>query len=153
MQSIYFYTAFTEDPPINSFIHWKKLSQGKCFLDFADSTSIWRIRPRDKFIYAATAKPFSSIFMCYILRSCFINEWVSALCHYSFLEGIREKSKALKKNTNLTHWMSLLNECEKRKHSPKIVHELIASKFKRIVVINLSILNWFAWSSTTFNFY
>ena len=124
--------AFTKHPlknhVINSLIHWEKLSRGKCFLDFADSSSIWRIRSHDKLIYATTVKTSSVNLLCYLLRTSFISKWVSVLLHYSFLKSIREKWKALKKYANLTHWMPLSKGCETRKHSTKIFYEIIVSK-------------------------
>ena len=54
--------AFTQHPLKNPlkypFIHLEKYSRAKCFLDFSNSTSVWRIRSRDKFIYAATPKTY-----------------------------------------------------------------------------------------------
>ena len=134
----WFYTASTEKSSKNSFIRWEKYSQAKCFLDFTNSTSIWRIRYRDKFIYAATAKTYSSNLFCYLLRTLLISGLLSVFFHYSFLKSICKKSKALTKYTRLTQWMPLLNECEKRKHSTKIFHEIIISKLWE------NRCNWFA---------
>ena len=113
---------------INPFIYREKFSHGKCFLDFPNSTSFWRIRSGDKFIYATIAKTYPGSLLCFLVRTCFISGWVSVLFNHSFLKSIREKSKALKNYTSLTHWMSPLNECEKIKHSTKILHEIIISK-------------------------
>ena len=126
--------AFTqhplENPIINSFIHWEKFSLEKCFLEFADSTSIWRIRFHGKFIYAPTAKTSPGNLLCYLLRTWFVSGWVSVLFHYSFCGKYSSNIKSVEKYTSLTNWMSLLYEYETRKHSTKIFHEIIIFKLQ-----------------------
>ena len=80
----WFYIASTENPLINPIVHWGNIFRGKkCFLDYADSSSIGS---RDKFFYAATAKTSPGNLLSYLIRTCFTSGWVSVLFHCSFFE-------------------------------------------------------------------
>ena len=93
----FFCTAPTEES-FHKFIHsLGKVFEGKIFLDFTHFSSIWRIRSRDKFIYAAASKTSPGNLLCYLLRTCFISGRVSVFFHYSFFEKYSWKIKSLEK--------------------------------------------------------
>ena len=97
----WFYSASTENTLINPFIHWRKTFQeNKCFLDYADSSSVGS---RNKFVSAVTAKTSPSNLLCYLLRTCSVSGWVSVLSH--FLKNICKNQKPWKST-----WAKLI-EC------------------------------------------
>ena len=92
-------------------IHWKSSDKSihsleknfpgeKCFLDYADSSSVGS---RNKFVSAATAKTSPGNLLCYLLRTCSVSGWVSVLSH--FLKNIRKNQKPWKST-----WAKLI-EC------------------------------------------
>ena len=134
--------AFTEEPlknpAINSFINWEKFRGENVFLI---SRILLQFEESDPVINSSMQQPqkrFLVIYCATYLKPALLVDRL--VCYFTtyFFKSIREKSKALKKHTSLTHWMSLLNECEKRKHSTKMFHEIIISKLRE------NRCNWFA---------
>ena len=122
----WFYTASTENPLINPFIHWRKTFRWKkCFLDYADSSSIGS---HNKFVSAATAKTSPGNLLCYLLRTCSVSGWVSVLSH--FLKNIPKNQKPWKSTrAKLIECYCQLN-VKKKHHPTKIFYEIIVSKLR-----------------------
>ena len=126
--------AFTQqplkNPPLNSFIHWEKLRGENVFLI---SRILLQFEESDPVINSSMQQPqkrFLVIYCATYLEPALLVDRLVCYFITHFLKSIREKSKALKKYTSLTHCMSLLNECEKRKYSTKMFHEIIISKLR-----------------------